>query len=38
VDRTRRLVGVETEVEFVDQIPVTSGGKHLAVAPGDAGS
>ncbi|MGH7543599.1 MAG: phenylacetate--CoA ligase family protein [Gemmatimonadota bacterium] len=37
-DRTRRLVGVETVVEFVDRIPVTSGGKHLAVAPGDAGS
>jgi hypothetical protein len=38
LDRTRRLVGVETAVEFVDRIPVTSGGKHLTVAPGDAGS
>jgi phenylacetate-CoA ligase len=38
LDRTRRLVGVETAVEFVDSIPVTSGGKHLTVAPGDAGS
>ena len=37
-DRTRRLAGVETAVEFVDRIPVTGGGKHLAVAPDDAGS
>lgn len=38
LERTRELVGAETAVEFVDHIPVTSGGKHLAVAPGDAGS
>jgi phenylacetate-CoA ligase len=38
LDRTRRLVGADTAVEFVDHIPVTSGGKHLAVAPGEAGS
>lgn len=37
LERTRRLVGADTAVEFVDHIPVTSGGKHLAVAPGDAG-
>jgi phenylacetate-CoA ligase len=38
LDRTRRLVGPAVEVEFVDEIAVTAGGKHLAVAPGDAGS
>jgi phenylacetate-CoA ligase len=38
LERTRQLVGAETAVEFVDHIPVTGGGKHLAVAPGDAGS
>jgi phenylacetate-CoA ligase len=38
LDRTRRLVGPDVEVEFVDEIAVTAGGKHLAVAPGDAGS
>jgi hypothetical protein len=31
-------VGPAVEVEFVDEIAVTAGGKHLAVAPGDAGS
>lgn len=38
LDRTRQLVGPDVGVEFVDEIAVTAGGKHLAVAPVDAGS
>jgi hypothetical protein len=31
LDRTRRLVGADAGVELVDEIPMTGGGKHLAV-------